>query len=209
MATVDTTELIGYLASALVVVSLAMTSVVRLRILSLAGSTTFVVYGVLIESPPIIVTNASIAAINVWFLTREFALGPTRGRDLGISRIRPDSPFLVDFVTFHMNDIRRFQPEFAMPAGDDVLAFVPTRDGLPAGLLVGRRHDDELRIDLDYVLGAYRDSRIGRYVFGPGADVFRDLGIERLAADPGTDTHHRYLERVGFRVDGEQLALDL
>ncbi len=45
-----------------------MTSVVRLRMLSLAGSVAFVVYGILIESIPIIVTNGAIALINVWFL---------------------------------------------------------------------------------------------------------------------------------------------
>ena len=56
----DWQELVGYVASALVVASLAMTSVVRLRTISLAGSVTFVVYGVLIGSVPIIITNASI-----------------------------------------------------------------------------------------------------------------------------------------------------
>jgi hypothetical protein len=45
MFDIDSTEVIGYLASLLVVASLAMTSVVRLRILSLAGSLTFIVYG--------------------------------------------------------------------------------------------------------------------------------------------------------------------
>ncbi len=50
-------ELIGYVASALVVTSLAMTSVVRLRTISLAGSVTFVVYGLLIGSVPIVITN--------------------------------------------------------------------------------------------------------------------------------------------------------
>lgn len=41
-------ELIGYTASLLVVVSLSMTSVVRLRMISLAGSIAFVVYASLI-----------------------------------------------------------------------------------------------------------------------------------------------------------------
>ena len=71
----DTTELVGYLASALVVVSLAMTSVVRLRAISLVGSLAFVAYGVLIESIPIVVTNAAIAVLNVWFLRSELAAG--------------------------------------------------------------------------------------------------------------------------------------
>ena len=67
-------ELVGYLASALVVTSLAMTSVVRLRMISLAGSITFTVYGALIGSVPIIITNSSIACLNVWFLSRELGV---------------------------------------------------------------------------------------------------------------------------------------
>ena len=46
----DGAEIVGYVASALVVLSLTMTSVVRLRTISLAGSIVFVVYGILIES---------------------------------------------------------------------------------------------------------------------------------------------------------------
>lgn len=213
MIAVDNTELVGYAASALVVLSLTMTSVVRLRVISLAGSLTFVAYGILIESVPIMITNASIAVINVWFLAREFRPESRRGRDLGVSWIRADSPFLLDFVEFHRDDIHRFQPDFSMPAGDDVVALMLTRDGLPAGLLVGRRDANRLRIDLDYVLAAYRDSRLGRWVFGPGASVFRDAGIERLTAAAPNDTHARYLERVGFTrddpQDGHRLTLSL
>ena len=69
------TEIIGYVASLLVVVSLAMTSVVRLRTISLVGSVAFVVYGVLISSVPILITNAAIAVLNVWFLRAELGTG--------------------------------------------------------------------------------------------------------------------------------------
>ncbi len=191
-------ELVGYLASMLVVVSLAMTSVVRLRIISLVGSITFVVYGSLIGSVPIIATNAAIAAINVWYLRAEFAKSSRRGIDLGVTQVRPDSPFLRDFVAYHLSDIHRFQPDFHMPTGDDVLAFVLSRDGLPAGFVIGRRSDDAFTIDLDYVLAPYRDSRVGRWLFGPGAEVFREQGITELRSAGDTETHRRYLHRMGF-----------
>jgi hypothetical protein len=193
-------ELIGYTASALVVLSLTMTSVVRLRMVSLCGSVTFFVYGALIDSVPIMITNGSIAIINVWFLRREFASGGPHGRDLGVSHIRPDSPFLADFVAFHLIDIHRFQPDFHLPEGDDVVTLLLNRDGLPAGLLIGRRHGSTLTIDLDYVLGPYRDSRLGRWLYGPGAAVFRADGITELRSAGTTDTHRKYLERVGFRA---------
>ncbi len=210
-------ELVGYLASALVVTSLAMTSVVRLRAVSLVGSLTFVGYGLLIASIPIVLTNGAIAALNVHFLRRELG----RRRDLDALPIAADAPFLVDFLRSHAADIRQSQPDFrlegqALPA--DAFALLLTRDHLPAGAVVGHRVTEDghsgrdgtagatgsaLHLDLDYVMEAYRDSRIGSWLYGDGASVFTRHGIRRLLAAPQTTTHRGYLTRVGFRQEGE------
>ena len=191
-------ELVGYLASALVVTSLAMTSVVRLRMISLAGSITFTVYGALIGSVPIIITNSSIACLNIWFLSRE--LGGRR--DLGAVFVPPDSPFLADFLTNHARDIQNFQPEYDPTHGPDI-AIVLTRDGLPAGVVLGDLHDECLDITLDYVMRAYRDSRLGDWLYGDGARILRAEGIERVTTPGGNESHRSYLARVGFEYDGE------
>jgi len=197
-------EVVGWVASALVVASLTMTSVVRLRAISFVGSVAFIVYGLLIGSPPIIIANTAIACINVWFLRSELG----GHRDLGASLIRPDTPFLVDFLEFHLADIRKFQPDFEMPDAD-AFTMVLMRDGLPAGALIGRRDGDELDITLDYVLPAFRDSRLGAWLYGPGMRVFRAEGLTRLTSSAGNDVHQAYLERMGFRSDGDRYALDL
>jgi hypothetical protein len=202
----DATELVGYAASALVVVSLAMTSVVRLRLISLAGSIAFVAYGTLIGSIPIVVTNASIACINIWFLSGE--LGGRR--DLGAVVVPVDSPFLLDFLRHHAGDIANFQPEYDRRDEHDV-ALVLTRDGLPAGVVLGRRDGDNLEITLDYVLRAYRDSRLGRWLYGRGATVFHSIGVDRLTTVAGNPTHRSYLLRVGFAPEpgGHRFVLAL
>lgn len=104
-------ELVGYLASALVVASLAMTSVVRLRTVSLIGSLVFVAYGALLPSIPIIITNAAVAGLNIWFLRKEFGAH----RDLGAVPIEPRAPFLVDFLSSHTDDIASFHRSSAYP----------------------------------------------------------------------------------------------
>lgn len=192
----DWQELIGYLASALVVTSLSMSSVVRLRMFSLAGSVTFMAYGFLIGSVPIIITNVAIAFLNIWFLTRE--LGGRR--DLGAVVVPTDSPFLRDFLTNHAKEISQFQPEFDDDDPTD-FALVLTRDGMPAGILLGRRDQDELDITLDYVLKAYRDSRVGNWLYGVGAGMFRDAGFTTLTTPGGNEQHRSYLQRVGFEFD--------
>jgi hypothetical protein len=200
-------EVIGYVASALVVLSLAMTSVVRLRMISLVGSVAFVVYGVLIGSVPIVLTNVAIAALNVWFLRNELG----GHRTLGATVVPVDSPFLADFLQYHLADIRRFQPDFTVPAPEpDLVAMLLMRDGLPAGALIGQQRGSDLLILLDHVTKPYRDSQISTWLFGRGSAVFRRLGVERLVSPPGTDAHRTYLERMGFMRSGAALyALEL
>jgi len=199
-------ELIGYLASALVVASLAMTNVVRLRTISLIGSVTFVVYGVLLGSVPIIVTNAAVAALNVWFLRKELG----GGRALGAVPIDAHAPFLQDFLRSHLADIHKSQPGYdTVPA--DAFSLVLTRDGLPAGALLGERRGTELRLTLDYVMEAYRDSRIGRWLYTEGGrKVLREAGFHTVVATPITAVHRAYLQGVGFVPEGDALvrALD-
>jgi GNAT superfamily N-acetyltransferase len=200
-------ELIGYAASALVVLSLAMSSVVRLRLLSLAGSCTFLIYAVQIRSVPIIITNLAIACINIWYLRLELLLK----RHLGVTPLPVPSPFLDNFLAYHLDDMRRFQPDFTIPADDagDVVALLLTRDSLPAGVLIGRRDGDTLHIIADYVLKSYRDSRLGSWLFGEGTDVFRSIGIARLVSLPGSEAHRSYLDQVGFRPEGNRYVLEV
>ncbi len=194
----NTTELIGYVASALVVVSLAMTSVVRLRAISLVGSVAFVVYGAMIGSVPIMVTNVAIAGLNLWFLRSE--LGGKR--NLGALVVPVDDPFLVDFLKYHLSDIHRFQPDFRLDGDDASLALLLMRDGFPAGALIGQQVDDELVVQLDHVIKPFRDSQISTWLYGSGSSVFRRLGIVRISTARGPEAHDHYLTRNGFvRVD--------
>ena len=197
-------ELVGYIASALVVASLAMTSVVRLRVVSLVGSLVFVTYGVLLPSMPIILTNAAVTLLNIWFLRKEFS--PTR--DLGAVPIASDAPFLLDFLRSHDADIRSFQPGFQPPdAGDFTLLL--TRDGLPAGALIGTPEGDVLRLKLDYVMHAYRDSRIGTWLYRSGTKVFTDAGFTTLTTVPAAEAQRHYLLGVGFEQRDGELVLAL
>lgn len=197
-------ELIGYVASALVVASLAMTSVVRLRVVSLVGSLVFVIYGAMLPSIPIILTNAAVALLNIWFLRKEFS----PHRDLGAVPIASDAPFLLDFLRSHDADIRSFHPGFQPPDAGD-FALLLTRDGLPAGALTGTPEGDVLRLRLDYVMQEYRDSRIGTWLYRSGTKVFTDAGFTTLTTVPASDALRHYLLGVGFVPRDGELVLDL
>ncbi|MCM8568006.1 uroporphyrinogen decarboxylase [Gramella jeungdoensis] len=65
---VSLTEWIGYAASLFVLLSFLMRNIVTLRSVNIIGCSFFVVYGVLLNSWPIIITNLAIAGVNFYYL---------------------------------------------------------------------------------------------------------------------------------------------
>jgi hypothetical protein len=63
-------EFIGYAASAFVLLSFVMKKMILLRIINVIGCSLFVIYGVLLWSFPIILTNVAIVLVNTYFVVR-------------------------------------------------------------------------------------------------------------------------------------------
>jgi len=204
MFEISAAEVVGYAASALVVVSLAMTSVLKLRVLSLFGAITFVLYGLLIASVPIVLTNAAIVVLNAVFLTRA-ARTETFFRAL---EVQPDSAFVAEFLRFYRDDIALFDPGFGGVRQDDSVLWI-LRDAVPAGIVIGRARDGAFEVGLDYVIKQYRDLKAGRWLYGPGAGYFTDQGVRLIEAVAATDARKKYLTRMGFRPEGDRYRLHL
>jgi len=81
-------SILGYAASVLIAVSLLMRSIVRLRVINLAGAATFSVYGFLIGAYPVGILNLMTATINLVQLIRL-----QRRREIfRVLEIRPGTP---------------------------------------------------------------------------------------------------------------------
>ncbi len=61
-------EWFGYAASLFVLLSFLMRNITTLRYVNTLGCMFFVVYGVLLDSWPIIITNAAIIMVNIYYL---------------------------------------------------------------------------------------------------------------------------------------------
>jgi len=72
MDTVMSFEMLGYLASVFVAVSLTMRSLTKLRVINLIGSLLFTAYGLIISAYPVAVVNAFIVLVNIYYLQQSF-----------------------------------------------------------------------------------------------------------------------------------------
>lgn len=194
------TELIGYLASALVAVSLLTSNVLRLRVLNLAGAAVFVVYGGLTRAWPVLAVNLFVAGIDLWHIlvlrSRKdvFKLMPAGTGD----------PLLANFLAYHARGIWQFFPDFDLAGLRDPRCIFILRNLMPVGLFIYTEESPDIKVHLDYVAEDYRDLKSARYLFNRPANPETFKGFSSFTAVSGSPKHAAYLKRVGFEEDAEK-----
>ncbi|NOY23968.1 MAG: GNAT family N-acetyltransferase [Acidobacteria bacterium] len=194
-------EWLGYLASALVVISLMMSSIIRLRWFNLAGALLMCIYGLLIHATPVAVLNLFIVLVDLYYLKQIYF-----SRDyFNILQPRPESRYLKHFLEFYRQEIAAHIPEFQPPIPKEAMAFFVLRNTVPACLFIAiPGENNALHIKLDFVVPAYRDFKIGRFLFEEKQSFFPNCGFTTLKATAGTKPHARYLRKMGFSEDGRE-----
>ncbi len=188
-------EWFGYGASILIVISLMMSSIVKLRWYNLAGAAMMSVYGMLIHAAPVALLNGFIVAIDIYYLCQVYF-----SRDLfDILQPLPESRYLERFLDFYKTEIQKVVPEFDGIVPDNAMVFFVLRNMVPACLFIAEREADRtLAIKLDFVIPEYRDFKIGHFLFEEKKTFFPSCGFIRLTATATTNIHARYLKRMGF-----------
>ena len=195
MDTFNWLEWLGYAASAIILISLIMSSVKRLRWINLAGSAVFAVYGILIGSIPVAVMNIGIVIINIYYLVQMYG----QKEYFKILNIGPDSEYLKSFLSFYEREISRFSHFDTDAISRSEVRFFILRNMVVAGIFICSREDHAtLKIELDFATPMYRDFKIGRFIFEKQRGFFRDIGVTRLIAISDNPAHTKYLAKMGF-----------
>src|SRR5512142_2274541 len=200
-------QLLGYAASILIAVSLLMRSIVRLRIVNMAGAATFSLYGFLIGAYPVGLLNLLTTCINAVQLVRL----QRRTEIFRVLEIAPDAPYVRYFLEFEEKEIRRYVPQFRYDPEQQRFVLLVLRDLVPAGLVVGKLEGTTLCVDLDYVVAQFRDLKVARFLFVDQAEYFRQHGVREIVSPADTPEHAKYLAKMGYKPasDGRMYRLDL
>jgi len=189
-------EIIGYVASGFIVLSLTMRSILKLRVIGLAGSIGFTVYGYLIGAWPIVMTNLVIVIIHLHFL-RELL---TADEYFQMLRVEGGSRYVDSFLEYYGDEIGSVFPEFAGGPDDEQLMLMALRNLVPAGLFAADIVDDKtLELRLDFAIPGYRDFKIGKHLYRDG--YLRRLGYRTVVARSEREQTTSYLRKMGFEKD--------
>ena len=193
-------EIVGWVGSLLVIVSLTQARVLRFRVLNLAGAVIATAYNAIVGIWPFAVMNGVIAVIDVYWLVR---LHRERhdAQVYGVLEVPADDSVLRHLLDTHAPDIARFHPAFvaADPAPSARRSSWSAATSWSGAVVVRSAGDGVGRVDLDYVTPRYRDFTPGEFVYRDSG-VFAAHGFRRLVVGGSPAPESRaYLERVGFR----------
>ena len=190
MTTATIFEIIGYVGSALVLVSFLMASVVKLRIVNAIGSTIFAVYALLIHSYPTMIMNICLVLINLYYLWKLRNSAP----EYQLVSLSPEAGFVRFFLEEHSEDIAKCFPGRSWDQAALDRAFLVCHGEAPAGLLLGAEQDGVLNVALDYSTPAYRDASVGRYLL----EHLPQEQIRLLRYVRAEEGHLGYLQKMGY-----------
>ncbi len=194
-------EIFGYIGTALVVFSMMMTSLIKLRVINICGSIISAIYSALCNAWPIAVMNFCLILINSFQIMQKIR----NKRRYGHLQLSVDDPTLQYFLALYSENIEKIFPNYRLQARSDTEIHMIYVGSEAVGVLVGTRVSDAYRIEMDYVIPKYRDLAVGKFLF----PILKEQGIDMLTAPWGDPKHNRYLFRLGFEDGGGILLKNL
>ena len=185
-------EIFGYIGSALVVISMLMSSVVKLRLINVVGSIISGTYAIIVGALPLVLMNACLIIINVINLYK--LLKTEQTYDLVNSKV--DDASVGYFLERYKGDIKTYFPGFELDKSEMDQAYMIYCEGAPAGILLGKyKGDGVVDVMIDYTTPVYRDCTAAAFLYSK----LPSRGINTLEfSQKESQAHVEFMSKMGF-----------
>ena len=184
-------EVFGYIGSALVVISMLMSSIVKLRVINTVGSVISGIYALICGAIPLALMNICLITINIYGLVKIFKIKQVYDLVVG----EADDALVEYFLRRYEGDIKSYFPDFEQVRAQGNKAYVVCCDGNPAGVMLGRENDGVFDIRIDYSTPVYRDCSVGTYLY---SNIGRENIHTLRFSENSSEAHVSYMKKMGF-----------
>ncbi|MFZ1785819.1 MAG: hypothetical protein WAU23_11505 [Ferruginibacter sp.] len=190
-------QVLGYLAFIFLAISLLVNNDIKFRWINSLGAISFVFYGLFIGAFPIVLTNAVLFAINIFFLIRIYR----KQEKFDLVEFTSNAALIPKFLSFYTKDIAAYFPKFNLEETDDEIKFVVLRDVVVANIFVASvDKDGNAFVKINYTVPKYRDYKVGRFLFDEGKSFLIDKGIKNIVyTEVSNQKHLNFLRVMGFQ----------
>jgi hypothetical protein len=196
---------VGYLASILLAISLLVNNDLKFRWLNSFGCLAFIIYGLLIQAFPIILTNVILLVINLYYLIKIYR----RTEDFDLIEINGSEPLVHKFLEFYKEDIHNYFPNYVHEVAEGNICFMVLRDLVFANIFIATpAQDGTAVIKINYTVPRYRDFKVGKFIFMREKKYLLSKGLRHLWYEQVSNKHHEFfLQTMGFKkIVGAQHA---
>ena len=189
-------QLLGYLAFIFLAISLWVTNDIKFRWINSLGSLAFVLYGIFIHAFPIVLTNAVLMGINIYFLFKIYR----RQENFDLIEFKKDAALIPKFLSFYQKDILAYFPNFEMEEKDNEIKFVVLRDIVVANIFIACVDENgNAVVKINYTVPKYRDYEVGRFLFDEGKEFLQSRGIKKIIYKKiHNPQHEKFIRVMGF-----------
>jgi N-acetylglutamate synthase-like GNAT family acetyltransferase len=195
-------EILGYLGSVIVLISLTMSSIKKLRWINLVGSLIFGTYGILTKMYPTALLNYSITIINIYYLIK-LSKQTTIFKLLEVNQVDTIELLLRNQI----DSIERIFGDYDAIKKESNFNMLVMHGTWIVGLIMSEIQGDSMIIKVDYAIPEYRDFKLGDYVFNHKHHLINKRGIRQLVTSTENKEHVDYLMKIGFeQIESGQFA---
>ncbi len=149
-------EIFGYIGTALVIISMMMTSVLKLRIINMCGGLISLIYAVLTETWPVAVLNACLVCINFVQTMRKLKAKST----FAFAKTSLSDGALQYFISYFGNDLKEFSGvDTSVLCEDDLIYLIFSKSRL-VGFTAGEKNGTEYNMKMCYIAPHNREKDI-------------------------------------------------
>jgi hypothetical protein len=197
------TPYFGYLASLCLIIALLVSNDLKFRWFNTLGNVFFIVYAIVLNAFPVLLTNLILLCINAYYLFKVYR----RQENFDMLEFSGDEKMAQKFLLFYQKDIANYFPAFNPETLQHNFNFVVTRDLVIANMFSAAVSDNgDAVVVLNYTLQKYRDYKVGRYIFEKEKDFLIANGVKRIVYTSVPNKNHKdFLKVMEFEketVDG-------
>ena len=196
MTAIQLAPYIGYLGSLLLMIGLLVTTDLKFRIWNGLGCLAFIIYAIFIDAMPVLLTNAVLLAINVFYFIKIVK----RKESFDAAVVAGDDVLLNKFLDFNQADIATYFPKFSRADLSTTKNIVVLRDLVIANFCALKMEDDNTaKVIVNYTTSKHRDFKVGRYLFNTNKELLLNLGVKTVLYDTVfKKSHTQFLKKSGF-----------
>ena len=168
---------IGYFASVLLMIGLLVSTDVKFRWFNGLGCLVFIIYALLINALPVLITNAVLLAINAYYLVKIYK----RKESFDACVFTIDEPIVQALFAHYQHDITHYFPQVTLASLKENFNLLVVVDMAVANIFSAKINaDGSAAVHLNYTLEKYRDYKIGKYLFDDARSALKVAGVKRV-----------------------------